>query len=147
MSDVSKNAPGLGDGETIEQTQSFLPKFGADGLIPAIVTDLKSGNVLMFAHMNEEALRKTIASGFAHFWSRSRAKLWKKGEESGNFLKVNEVRTDCDQDVVWIIAEVEGDGVACHTGATSCFYRRIVQGADDGTTLEHVALPRPLGHG
>ena len=147
MSDVSKNAPGLGNGETIEQTQSFLPKFGADGLMPAIVTDLKSGNVLMFAHMNEEALRKTIASGFAHFWSRSRAKLWKKGEESGNFLKVNEVRTDCDQDVVWIIAEVEGDGVACHTGATSCFYRRVVQGRDDGTVLEHVALPRPLGHG
>jgi phosphoribosyl-AMP cyclohydrolase len=147
MSDVSKNAPGLGNGETIEQTQSFLPKFGADGLMPAIVTDLKSGNVLMFAHMNEEALRKTIASGFAHFWSRSRSKLWKKGEESGNLLKVNEVRTDCDQDVVWIIAEVEGDGVACHTGATSCFYRRVVRDTNDGTVLDHVALPRPLGHG
>lgn len=147
MSDMSKREPGLGDGETIEQTQSFLPKFGADGLIPAIVTDLKSGNVLMFAHMNEEALRETIASGFAHFWSRSRSKLWKKGEESGNLLKVNEVRTDCDQDVIWIIAEIEGDGVACHTGATSCFYRRIAQGPDDGTVLEHVALPRPLGHG
>jgi len=147
MSDASKTVPGLGDGETIEQTQRFLPKFNLEGLIPAIVTDLKSGNVLMFAHMNEEALRKTVSSGFAHFWSRSRSKLWKKGEESGNLLKVNEVRTDCDQDVIWIVAEVEGDGVACHTGATSCFYRRVARGPNDGTVLEHVALPRPLGHG
>ena len=147
MTNENMTSPALNPGESMETTLSFLPKFGADGLIPAIVTDVKSGNVLMFAHMNEEALRQTISTGVAHFWSRSRSKLWKKGEESGNLLKVNEVRTDCDQDVVWIIAEVEGDGVACHTGATSCFYRRIVSGADDGTTLEHVALPRPLGHG
>ena len=145
MSDVSKNAPGLGNGETIEQTQSFLPKFGADGLMPAIVTDLKSGNVLMFAHMNEEALRKTIASGFAHFWSRSRSKLWKKGEESGNLLKVHEVRTDCDQDVIWLLVEVEGQGVACHTGARSCFYRRVAAGPARGSasSLEVAALPHP----
>ncbi len=112
--------------ETIETTRSFQPKFDADGLIPAIVTDPQSGDVLMFAYMNKDALAETIGTGFAHFWSRSRGKLWKKGEESGNLLKVVELRTDCDQDVIWIRAEVQGDGVACHTGARSCFYRRIV---------------------
>jgi phosphoribosyl-AMP cyclohydrolase len=149
MTDVSKNSPALQPGETIEKTLSFLPKFGSDGLIPAIVTDAKSGNVLMFAHMNEEALRQTVASGVAHFWSRSRARLWKKGEESGNLLNVREVRTDCDQDVVWLLVDVGGDGVACHTGETSCFYRRVVSEADapDGMILEIAALPRPVGHG
>jgi phosphoribosyl-AMP cyclohydrolase len=138
----SKTSPGLGADETIETTLKFLPKFGPDGLIPAIVTDVRSGNVLMFAHMNEEALRKTVASGIAHFWSRSRAKLWKKGEESGNLLQVAEVRTDCDQDSIWLAVEVAGDGVACHTGARSCFYRRIVATSDaDGVGLEIAALP------
>jgi phosphoribosyl-AMP cyclohydrolase len=121
MSKPTETVPGLEPGETIERTARFLPKFGPDGLIPAIVSDAKSGNVLMFAHMNADALAATLASGFAHFWSRSRGRLWKKGEESGNLLKVRDVRTDCDQDVIWIVADVEGDGVACHTGATSCF--------------------------
>jgi phosphoribosyl-AMP cyclohydrolase len=119
--------------ETIETTRHFEPKFASDGLIPAIVTDQLTGDVLMFAYMNETALNETIATGVGHFWSRSRAKLWQKGEESGNLLKVIELRTDCDQDVIWIVAEVQGDGVACHTGERSCFYRRIVR--PDGSNL------------
>lgn len=147
MTDTSINVRALRPGETIEQTSSFLPKFGPDGLIPAIVSDVRTGNVLMFAHMNDVALQETIATGFAHFWSRSRGKLWKKGEESGNLLKVREIRTDCDQDVVWILAEVEGEGVACHTGAPSCFYRRLTTPSDPslGMNLERAALPRPTG--
>jgi phosphoribosyl-AMP cyclohydrolase len=130
--------------ETIETTHSFKPKFGPDGLIPAVVTDSRTGDVLMFAHMNETALEATLATGVTHFWSRSRAKLWKKGEESGNLLKVIEVRTDCDQDVIWIAAEVEGNGVACHTGARSCFYRRVTKPAGGSeATLEFADLPAP----
>jgi phosphoribosyl-AMP cyclohydrolase len=128
--------------ETIETTRSFKPKFGADGLIPAIVTDRRTGDVLMFAHMNETALAETIASGITHFWSRSRGKLWKKGEESGNLLKVVELRTDCDQDVLWITADVQGDGVACHTGERSCFYRRVVATSGE-SALEFADLPSP----
>lgn len=109
----------------IETGSTFQPKFDADGLISAIVVDAGTGDVLMFAHMNGEALRLTLTSGFAHFWSRSRKRLWKKGEESGNTLAVAEVLTDCDQDVVLVKARVAGDGPACHTGARSCFYRRV----------------------
>jgi phosphoribosyl-AMP cyclohydrolase len=112
----------------IEQGASFQPRFDADGLIPAIVTDAASGEVLMFAFMNAEALALTLQTREAHFWSRSRAKLWKKGEESGNLLNVAELRTDCDQDVVWLRVTVSGAGVACHTGAPSCFYRSVPLG-------------------
>lgn len=124
----------------IEHGSTFMPKFDAGGLIGAIVTDANSGAVLMFAHMNADALTQTISSGYAHFWSRSRAKLWKKGEESGNLLRVVEMRTDCDQDVLWLICSLEGDGVACHTGAKSCFYRRL-RGDEAALTLENAALP------
>jgi phosphoribosyl-AMP cyclohydrolase len=110
----------------VEQGALFQPKFDADGLIGAIVSDATSGDVLMFAWMNAEALRLTLTSGLAHFWSRSRRKLWKKGEESGNLLRVSEVRTDCDQDVLWLRVAVEGAGAACHTGARSCFYRKLM---------------------
>jgi phosphoribosyl-AMP cyclohydrolase len=109
----------------VEQGLLFQPKFDADGLIGAIVSDAGSGEVLMFAAMNAEALRLTLLSGVAHFWSRSRRKLWQKGEESGNLLRVSEVRTDCDQDVLWLQVHVEGAGVACHTGSRSCFYRKL----------------------
>jgi phosphoribosyl-AMP cyclohydrolase len=97
--------------------------------------------------MNEEALSKTLSTGLAHFWSRSRAKLWVKGEESGNLLKVSEVRTDCDQDVIWLAVEIEGRGVACHTGARSCFYRRVVDGRNtlEEASLEIAALPQRQG--
>ena len=112
----------------LDETTAFQPRFDKDGLIPAIVTDAADGMVLMFAHMNAEALRLTLETGVAHFWSRSRAKLWKKGETSGETLKVEEVLTDCDQDVLQVKAHQQGRGAACHTGRRSCFYRRIENG-------------------
>lgn len=99
------------------------PKYDAAGLITAVVTDAAGGEVLMVAHMNAGALAATRASGEAVFWSRSRQALWRKGETSGNVLKVREIRIDCDQDAVWLLCEPAGP--ACHTGARSCFYRRI----------------------
>ncbi len=108
------------------------PRYDAAGLITAVVTDASSGEVLMVAHMNADALAATRASGEATFWSRSRERLWRKGETSGNVLKVRELRVDCDQDAVWVIADAAGP--ACHTGARSCFFRRI---GEDG--LEPVA--------
>ena len=113
----------------VETGLVFQPKFDADGLIPAIVTDAASGDVLMFAWMNAEALALTLETRVGHFWSRSRAKLWKKGEESGNLLRVSELRADCDQDALWLKVVVEGAGVACHTGQRSCFYRALALGA------------------
>jgi phosphoribosyl-AMP cyclohydrolase len=121
-----------------EEGLAFTPRYDADGLIPAIVTEENSGQVLMFAYMNVEALALTLETGFAHFWTRSRQKLWMKGEESGNRLRVTTVRTDCDQDVLWLTAVVEGNGVACHTARKSCFYRRIVRAADGTLSLEFV---------
>lgn len=109
------------------------PKFDERGLITAVVSDRKSGEMLMVAHMNREALDRTIESGLAHFWSRSREALWQKGETSGNVLRVADIRIDCDQDAVWIIADPAGP--ACHTGERSCFYRRVK--APDG--LEPIA--------
>lgn len=102
------------------------PKYDAAGLVTAVATDATTGEVLMVAHMNAEALARTIAEGEAVFWSRSRGALWKKGETSGNILRVVEMRVDCDQDAVWL--RVEAAGPACHTGARSCFYRRIEGG-------------------
>lgn len=99
------------------------PRYDAAGLITAVVTDAASGAVLMVAHMNAEALALTRSTGEAHFWSRSRQALWRKGETSGHVLKVRELRIDCDQDALWVIAEPAGP--ACHTGAASCFYRRV----------------------
>lgn len=99
------------------------PKYDAAGLVTAVVTDAASGEVLMLAHMNADALAATLATRQATFWSRSRGRLWKKGETSGNVLHVVEARIDCDQDAVWLI--VRPDGPACHTGAHSCFFRRI----------------------
>ena len=112
----------------IEGSLRFQPKFDAEGLIPAVVTDAASGEVLMFAWMNADALARTIETRIGHFWSRSRNKLWKKGEESGNVLRISDLRTDCDQDALWLKVTVEGDGVACHTGERSCFYRSVELG-------------------
>ena len=114
----------------VEGGLRLQPRFDADGLIPAIVTDATSGEVLMLAYMNAEALHLTINSRIGHFWSRSRGRLWKKGEESGNVLRVSEMRTDCDQDALWLKVVVEGDGIACHTGARSCFYRALAPGSE-----------------
>lgn len=104
-----------------------MPRWDANGLITAVVTDATTGEPLMLAHMNEDALAKTIEGGEAWFWSRSRGRLWKKGESSGHVLKVVELRIDCDQDALWVRAEPAGP--ACHTGARSCFYRRIEDGS------------------
>jgi len=109
----------------IDEQATFQPRFDADGLITAIVTDAGDRTVLMVAHMNAEALSLTRSTGFAHFWSRSRQALWKKGESSGETLKVKAIFTDCDQDVLLVEAEPQGTGAACHTGRRSCFYRRV----------------------
>jgi phosphoribosyl-AMP cyclohydrolase len=99
------------------------PKYDRDGLVTAVVTDAVNGQVLMLAHMNAQALALTVETRLAHFWSRSRQSLWKKGETSGNMLEVVDLRIDCDQDAVWVIANAAGP--ACHTGERSCFYRRV----------------------
>jgi phosphoribosyl-AMP cyclohydrolase len=102
----------------IEEDQTFSPKFDADGLVTAVATDVTTGDLLMVAHMNAEALQKTIATGEAHYYSRSRKKLWRKGEDSGHTQRVVEMRVDCDQDAVWIRVQQAGPG-ACHTGRRS----------------------------
>jgi len=111
------------DSHEREEGLAFSPKFDASGLVTCVATDARSGDVLMVAHMNEEALRKTIASGEAWYFSRSRNALWRKGESSGQTQRVLEIRMDCDQDAVWI--RVEQTGAACHTGRRSCFYRAV----------------------
>lgn len=113
------------DKKAIEEGAVFMPRFDASGLITAVVTDAQDGELLMVAHMNDEALRLTLETGIAHYWSRSRAKLWKKGETSGNLQSVIELRTDCDQDALWLKVRVAGDGPTCHTGRRSCFYRQV----------------------
>ena len=127
------------DKAALEEGAAFTPRFGDDGLITAVVTDAGDGMLLMVAHMNARALALTLQTGIAHYWSRSRAALWKKGETSGNFQKVVEIRTDCDQDAVWLKVEVGGHDATCHTGRRSCFYRTVhldngkARLADDGS--------------
>lgn len=141
MANPKATFPTLATTAELERGTVFAPRFDADGLIPAIVTDAAGGEVLMFAWMNAEALSLTINTGTAHFWTRSRERLWKKGEESGNVLIVEELRTDCDQDVVWLRVSVSGAGRACHTGERSCFYRRVTLGPGAGAsvTLEPIS--------
>jgi phosphoribosyl-AMP cyclohydrolase len=114
----------------LEEGAALTPKFDADGLVTAVATDAKSGEVLMVAHMDAQALAKTIASGEAWYYSRSRKTLWKKGETSGHTQRVVEMRIDCDQDAVWI--KVEQVAGACHTGRHSCFYRAVPIGTAEG---------------
>lgn len=109
--------------ENRETGTTLDPKWDASGLITGVVTDATTGELLMVAHLNAEALALTQSTGEAHFWSRSRGRLWRKGEESGNVLRVVELRIDCDQDALWIKAEPAGP--ACHTGARGCFYRQV----------------------
>jgi phosphoribosyl-AMP cyclohydrolase len=118
------------DSQEREEGLAFNPKFDASGLVTCVATDAATGDVLMVAHMNEEALRRTIASGEAWYFSRSRNALWRKGESSGQTQRVVEMRMDCDQDAVWI--RVEQQGAACHTGRRSCFYRTVT--TTDGVT-------------
>jgi phosphoribosyl-AMP cyclohydrolase len=125
--------------EQIEEGRVFSPKFDDNGLIPAIVADAWSGEVLMFAYMDEEALARSIESGEAWFYSRSRRELWKKGETSGHTLRILELRVDCDQDALLVRVEQAAKG-ACHTGRASCFYRAVTLREPAGHTL--VLTPR-----
>jgi phosphoribosyl-AMP cyclohydrolase len=122
-----------------EEGLKFQPKFDSAGLVTCVATEAGSGEVLMVAHMNEEALRKTISSGQAWYFSRSRNSLWRKGETSGHGQRVVEMRIDCDQDAVWI--RVEQTGAACHTGRRSCFYRKV-RGGEGGAQLSFVEADR-----
>ena len=119
----------------IEEGLAFTPNFDENGLVTVVVTDAKSGDVLMVAHMNEEAIRKTVTSGEAWYYSRSRKTLWRKGETSGHTQRVVELRVDCDQDALWLKVEQAGEG-ACHTGRRSCFYRAVPLGKAGGVRLE-----------
>jgi phosphoribosyl-AMP cyclohydrolase len=129
----------------IELGTTLQPKFGADGLIPCITTDHLTNEVLMFAFMNAESLALTLATGKASYWSRSRNKLWVKGEESGNAQLVKELRVDCDQDVILLKVDNVG-GASCHNGYKSCFYRKLAPGAmaADATSLQLELVGRPL---
>jgi phosphoribosyl-AMP cyclohydrolase len=133
--DASQFQP-AGSASELEEGMALTPKFDADGLVTAVATDVASGDVLMVAHMNAEALAKTIASGEAWYYSRSRRALWRKGETSGHTQRVVEMRIDCDQDAVWI--KVEQVAGACHTGRRSCFYRTVPLGKPGTVTLEFV---------
>jgi phosphoribosyl-AMP cyclohydrolase len=113
------------DKQQLEEGSAFTPRFDTHGLVTAVVTDAADGALLMVAHMNAEALALTLETGIAHYWSRSRGTLWKKGETSGNLQRVQEIRTDCDQDAVWLKVDVAGGDVSCHTGRRSCFYRKV----------------------
>ncbi|MBS3649652.1 phosphoribosyl-AMP cyclohydrolase [Pseudaminobacter sp. 19-2017] len=126
--------PPSSDKAQLEESGVLSPRFDDKGLVTTVVTDARDGMLLMVAHMNAEALALTLETGIAHFWSRSRASLWKKGEASGNVLMVREMRVDCDQDALWLKVEVDGAGATCHTGRRSCFYR-IVEVADGQPTL------------
>ena len=121
----------------IEEGNAFAPRFDRDGLIACITCDHVSGDILMVAWMNDEALKLTIETSVAHYWSRSRQSLWRKGDTSGQTQKVVDIRTDCDQDAIMLSVIPGGDGGACHTGRRSCFYRRVVR-SDGGVALKHL---------
>jgi phosphoribosyl-AMP cyclohydrolase len=135
--DISYSFAERGSTQAVEEGRALAPKFDADGLLTCAATDAATGDLLMVAHMNAEALARTIASGEAWYFSRSRRSLWRKGESSGHVQRVTEMRIDCDQDAVWIKVEQVGPG-ACHTGRRSCFYRAVPLGTapDASLTLE-----------
>lgn len=143
--------PQAADKHALEDGLALTPKFDA-GPIAAVATDADTGEVLMLAWMDAEALSRTIETGEAHFWSRSRKRIWKKGEESGNTLEVVELRTDCDQDAVWMKVRMRGQKAACHTGHRTCFYRTIPLARSAGPggselatgerTMHHAGTPR-----
>lgn len=120
----------------IEEGAELAPKFDADGLIPVVTTDAGTGEVLMHGYMNAEALARTIETGEAHYWSRSRQALWRKGATSGLVQTVVEARIDDDQDAVWLKVDVAGAGASCHVGYRSCFYRAIPTGTSPTPTLQ-----------
>ena len=129
---MSNIFPTLSSKQELERGAVLAPRFDANGLIAAVTTHADTGEVLMLAWMNAEALRLTLDTGFAHYFSRSRNALWKKGETSGQLQSVVEVRVDCDQDAVLLKVRPQGDGGACHVGFRSCFYRAV----EDGKLVE-----------
>ena len=124
----------------VEEGAAFTPRFDRDGLVACIAVDAGDGRVLMLAHMNAESLARTIETGEAWYWSRSRGELWHKGATSGQIQRVVEMRVDCDQDALLIRVAVGGDGGCCHTGRRDCFYRRVIRGEDGRARLEPVAV-------
>lgn len=132
--------------DDLEEGVALRPRFDAAGLVTCVTSDAATGDVLMVAHMNAEALQKTVESGEAWYFSRSRKALWRKGETSGHVQRVREIRIDCDQDAIWLRVEQMG-GAACHTGRRSCFYRAVVGGLPGGPRLEFVAAERVFDPG
>ncbi len=122
-----------GNQQDIENGMVLMPKFDSSGLITAVTVDATTNDILMVAHMNADALAKTIETGQAWYWSRSRKALWLKGETSGQIQTIKEIRVDCDQDCLLLRVEVGGDGGCCHTGRPQCFYRQVYGVAEDGT--------------
>jgi phosphoribosyl-AMP cyclohydrolase len=122
---ASQSFPAPGSKADLEEGIVLTPRFGADGLITCVTTEAQTGELLMVAHMNAEALAKTLETGEAWYWSRSRRELWHKGATSGQIQTVVEMRIDCDQDALWLKVKVAGDGGCCHTSRQSCFYRRV----------------------
>ncbi|MEC9368077.1 MAG: phosphoribosyl-AMP cyclohydrolase [Pseudomonadota bacterium] len=125
--------------EQVEEGTDLAPKFDEAGLLPVVTTDARSGEVLMLGYMNAEALSRTIETGEAHYWSRSRQTLWHKGATSGLVQKVVDLRIDDDQDAVWLKVDVAGSGASCHVGYRSCFYRSVPlgQSPSPGTVLQY----------
>ena len=143
MTTSKKSSPPPAQAADIEEGTAFAPKFDSDGLLPVVVTSAATGEVLMLAYMNEQALTRTLETGQAQFWSRSRKRLWRKGEESGNTMRVVELRTDCDQDALWLSVEMGGAEACCHTGRRSCFYRVLPIGKGTaGVTLTFAEAER-----
>jgi len=118
--------------EQVEEGKALAPRFDRDGLIPCVTTDAATGEVLMLGYMNAEALRRTVETGEAHYWSRSRQAVWHKGATSGLVQTVEELRIDDDQDAAWLRVRVAGSGASCHVGYRSCFYRRVPVGGERG---------------
>jgi len=137
---VSRFAEPPRDKAALEEGVAFSPRFDVNGLVTAVVTDADDGTLLMVAHLNAEALAFTLDTGIAHYWSRSRGELWKKGETSGNVQHIVEIRTDCDQDALWFKVRVAGDNATCHTGRRSCFYR-VVTNENGGALVEMERKP------
>jgi phosphoribosyl-AMP cyclohydrolase len=130
------------DHAALEEGTVFAPRFDASGLITVVTVEAGSNDVLMVAHMNATSLSLTLQTGIAHYWSRSRQSIWKKGETSGEVQEVIELRTDCDQDSIVMTVRQAGRGASCHTGRKSCFYRRVVTMDDGDMGLEDTGLPR-----
>jgi phosphoribosyl-AMP cyclohydrolase len=121
----SSSFPAPGSKTDLEEGTALTPRFNADGLVTCVTTDAATGELLMVAHMNADALAKTLETGEAWYWSRSRGELWHKGATSGQIQTIVEMRIDCDQDALWLKVNVAGDGGCCHTGRRSCFYRKV----------------------